>query len=266
MKKEIPLDKEMAKSKEKYFYISSLAKGLKILELLAEKGDLSVTEVAKQLGINRAASHRFISTLRELGYVQKDEHSQYGLTFKVFELGMKVVNRFEFMREAPPFMQKLASLYNETVNFACLDGEDVVQLDKIDSKEILRIDTPAGSRVPAYCTALGKAILAFLPQEELASYLKNVSLRPLTPNTITSKKKLKIELDRVRSKGVAVDNEELSLGLRCVSAPILDHSDYPRYAMSVSGVAIRMTPVKIKQIQEGVRKVCEEFSSRLRGD
>jgi len=266
MKKEIALDKDIAKSKEKYFYISSLAKGIKVLELLAENGDLSVTEVAKQLGINRAASHRFISTLRELGYVEKNDHSQYGLTFKIFELGMKVVNRFEIRRAAPPFMQKLASLYNETINFACLNGEDVVHLDKIDSKEILRIDAPVGGRAPAYCTALGKSILAFLPQEELASYLKNVSLRPLTPNTITSKKKLKQELDRIRSNGVAVDNEELSLGLRCVGAPILDHSGYPRYAMSVSGVAIRMPSLKIKQIQEGVRKVCEEFSSKLRGD
>lgn len=264
-KREIVLDKDITKAKEKYFYISSLAKGIKVLELLAEKSDLSVTDVAKQLGINRAASHRFISTLRELGYVEKNVYSKYGLTFKIFELGMKVVNRFEIRRAAPPFMQKLASLYNETVNFACLDNEDVVHIDKIDCKAILRIDSPVGSRVPAYCTALGKSILAFLPQEELASYLKNVSLKPLTPNTITSKKKLKQELDRVRSKGVAVDNEELSLGLRCVGAPILDHSGYPRHAMSVSGVAIRMPPVKIKQIQEGVRNVCEEFSSRIGG-
>jgi DNA-binding IclR family transcriptional regulator len=179
-KREIVLDKDITKAKEKYFYISSLAKGIKVLELLAEKGDLSVTDVAKQLGINRAASHRFIFTLRELGYVEKNDHLQYGLTFKIFELGMKVVNRFEIRRTAPPFMQKLASLYNETVNFACLD------------------------------------------------------------------------------------NEELSLGLRCVGAPILDHSGYPRYAMSVSGVAIRMPPVKIKQIQEGVRKICSEFSSKLK--
>jgi DNA-binding transcriptional ArsR family regulator len=104
----------MPVSGEKYFFIGSLAKGIKIMELLAEQKQLTVSGVAKLLGSNRAASHRFLATLRELGYVEKDEEDRYRLTFKVFELGMKVANRFEIRQIARPLMQELALAFRET--------------------------------------------------------------------------------------------------------------------------------------------------------
>ncbi|TET84544.1 MAG: IclR family transcriptional regulator [Anaerolineales bacterium] len=251
------------KRKDKYFFLSTLARGLKVVELLAEEGELSVSEVAARLGLNRTCSHRYLATLKETGYAQQNEERRYRLTFRIFELGMKIADMFSIRQEALPYMHGLASQYNETVNFACLDGTEIIHIEKVDSKEILRIDLPLGSRAPAYCTALGKAILAFLPQEELDKYLEAVELKPRTSNTITSKEKLKAELERVREQAVAIDNEEFAIGHRCVGAPILDRLGYPQYAISVSGVAMRMPQERVEEIKEGIRSVCAKLSSNL---
>jgi len=253
----------MKNTKKKYFHIYSLEKGTKVLELLAEKGELSVTKVAELLGLNRTGSHRFLSTLRELGYVEKNQENRYQLSFKILELGMKMANRFEIRREARPYMQQLSLAFRETVNLGLREGLDILHLDKIDSLEILRMDTPVGSRAPAYCTALGKASLAFLPQNELDILLNGVKLKAYGPNTITSKKKLRQELEKIRNQGYAIDDEELAYGLRCVAAPIFDHTGLARYSISVAGPAMRITEKRMQQIQKTVRKVCSELSRRM---
>ncbi len=248
---------------KQYFFISSLGKGLQILELLAEKHALTVSEAARHLDTNRAGSHRFLATLRELGYVEKDEEERYRLTFRLVELGMKVVNRHEILRIARPYLLELSGAFNETVNLGHFDRGDVLHLDKIDSKEILRMDSEIGSRAPAYCTALGKAVLAFLTEEELADYLKNVKLKPHGPNTITSRRRLRSEIEQIRNRGYAVDDEELAAGLRCVSAPVFDHTDRAFYAVSVSGPAMRMTPERIKTMLPLVTETCGRLSEKL---
>jgi DNA-binding IclR family transcriptional regulator len=255
----------MKNPRKKYFHINSLEKGTSVLELLAEKGALSVTKVAEHLGLNRTGSHRFLATFRELGYVEKNQDNRYQLTFKMLELGMKMANRFEIRREARSYMQELSLAFRETVNLGFRDGLDVMHLDKIDSLEILRMDSPVGSRAPAYCTALGKACLAFLPQNELDVLLDGVKLKPYGPHTITSKKRLRQELEKIRNQGYAIDNEELAYGLRCVAAPIFDHTGLPRYSISVAGPAMRLTEKRMQQVQKTVRKVCSELSRRMGG-
>ena len=255
----------MQRSGKKYFHINSVEKGIRVLELLAEKGELSVTKVAQDLGLNRTGSHRFLATLRELGYVEKNQSGRYQLTFRVLEMGMKMANRVEIRREARPYMQELSLDYRETVNLGFRDGMDILHLSKIDSLEILRMDSPLGSRAPAYCTALGKACLAFLPQTELAALIDGVELKPHGPNTITSKKKLLQALEKVRGRGYAVDNQELAHGLRCVAAPVFDHTNRPRYSISVAGPAMRFSEKRVQKIQKSVRRVCRDLSQRLGG-
>jgi DNA-binding IclR family transcriptional regulator len=253
----------MPVANKKYFYISSLAKGLKVLELLVDKQELSVSEVAKALGFNRASSHRFLATLMDLGYVEKSTDNRYRLAFKVMEMGLMMANRIEVRQVARSYMQKLSASFNETVNLGYFDGRDILHIDKIDSREILRIDSPLGSRAPAYCTALGKVLLAFLPPEELNTFLAGVKLKPHGPNTITSRKKLLEELNVIREQHVAVDDEELSAGLRCVASPIFDHTGRANYAISISGPLVRHTFERIAQIQISVREVCGEISEKL---
>jgi DNA-binding IclR family transcriptional regulator len=253
----------MISKKKKYYQIASLEKGIKIIELLAEQKALTVTEVANILDTNRAGSHRFLATLRDLGYVKKNDDNRYQLTFRIFEMGMKVARRYEIRQEAPKFMQELSTAFKETVNLGFLEGRDILHLDKIESSEILRIDAPVGSKTPAYCTALGKAILAHLPPDELQTYLSNTRLVTHGPNTIVSKKKLRKQLKKTCLQGYALDDEELAEGLRCVAAPVFDHTGQSRYALSVSFPTMRLPIDKIDKVQSKIKEVCKRLSVRL---
>lgn len=253
----------MSPAKKKYYQISSLEKGIKILELLASQNALSVSQTAVHLGINRAAAHRFLLTLRDLGYVEKNEDNRYQLTFRLLEMGTKIANRFEIRREARRFMQELSKAFKETVNLGFYDGKEILHLEKIDSSEILRIDAPLWSKTPAYCTALGKAILAHLSEDELNEYLSCTRLVPHGPNTIVSKKKFREELKKTLALGYAVDDEELAPGLRCVAAPVFDHNGQVRYALSISSPSVRLTLDTVKHVQLKVKDVCRQLSERL---
>jgi DNA-binding IclR family transcriptional regulator len=158
-------------------------------------------------------------------------------------------------------MQGLFDTFRESVNLGYLNGLEILHLDKINSVEILRIDTPMGDSAPAYCTALGKAILSQMSDEELNNYFSHVQLKPYGPNTILTKKQLRQDLKDTRTRGYALDNEELSPGLSCVGAPIFDHTTRARYAISISGPTSRMTMDRIDEMQEELRRICAKLSS-----
>ena len=257
-KKQVPIESE-----SKYFFIRSFAKGIKVLELLSDNEFLTVTQVARLMDINRASSHRFLSTLKELGYADKDDNSRYYLTFKVIELGMKVLDRFEIRKIARPFLQELSNKFNETINLGYFNGEEVLTIDKIDSTEILRMDAGIGGGEPAYCTSLGKAILAFLPDQQLEKYLQETELIPFTSNTVISVDKLRAELMLIKENGYSIDDEELSVGLRCVGAPLFDHNRRANYAISLSGPSIRMGSKKIEEMTRELKKICQILSGKM---
>jgi DNA-binding IclR family transcriptional regulator len=224
---------------------------------------MSAARMAVHLETSRAASHRFLTTLRDLNYVEKTEEGRFRLSFKVLELGMKKLDGFEIRHIAHPFMQEIALAFGETVNLGHWDGHAIVHLDKINSTEILRLDVGMGAAAPAYCTGLGKAILAFLNDRELEAYLKSVTLKALSPKTITSRKRLRADIADIRRRGYAVDDEELSLGLRCVAAPVFDYTGLPSYALSVSGPTQRMTKEKIDAIQTKLVPLCRKISRQI---
>jgi len=236
---------------------------MKVLELLSDNEALTVSQVAKLMNINRASSHRFLCTLKELGYADKDASARYFLTSKVIELGMKVLDRFEIRKIARPFLQELSAKFNETINLGYFNGKEILTIDKIDSTEILRMDAGIGGGEPAYCTSLGKAILAFLPDIQLDEYLHALEITTFTPNTITSKDKLKKELRQIKENGYSIDDEELSVGLRCVGAPLFNHGGQTLYAMSISGPSIRMGSKRIEEMQRELKKICQNLSGTM---
>lgn len=249
---------------KKYFHIGSLAKGIKVLETLAAQGALSVSQVAKVCGYNRAGAHRFLATLRELGYVQQNSSGQYELTFKLLELALQLSTRFEIRKSARGFMQQLSARHKETINLGFLENGDVIHLEKIDSPELLRMDPGIGSRAPAHCTALGKAILAFLPEERLQLFFQSAAMTRMTPNTVTDANRLYEQLEAIRQRGCATDEEELCIGLRCIAVPIFDDQEHPRYSISISGPAFRMTDARIEDMEPDLLRVGRELSKRLR--
>lgn len=249
---------------KKYFFINSLKKGIDVLELLAEHSELSVSQTAKALGYNRAGAHRFLSTLKELGYVDQTRNGNYELTFKILELGTKLASRFEIRKTALSFMQELSRKYKETINLGFLEGVDVVHLEKINSPEILRIDSEIGSRAPAQQTALGKAILAFLPEADLESFLTQAHWDQATPKSITSRDNLLQELRTIQTQGYALDDEELCLGLRCIAVPIFDQGGHPRYSISISGPSTRMPSRRMQEMELDMLRIGKVLSESLK--
>jgi DNA-binding IclR family transcriptional regulator len=253
-------------TEKKYYNIASLEKGIRILELLATHGELSVSEAARLMETNRAGSHRFISTLKDLGYVEKNSGNKYQPTLKIMALAQKVANRFEIRRLAKPYMHQLSMMYKETINLGLFKNQEIIHIDKIDSLEVLRMDSALGDKAPAYCTGLGKSILAFLPDHELTYYLNKVERRPLAPNTITDRDEFLAELARIRQNRYAIDDEEMSIGLRCIAAPIFDHKQYPAYAISISGPAMRLTHRALENMKAEILKVSDELSHKMGSD
>ena len=160
-------------------------------------------------------------------------------------------------------MKELAVFSNETVNLGYLDGIEIMYIDKIITQEVLRMEFARGSRLPAQCSAMGKAALAFRPNEELEKLIPSISFVAQTPHSIISPESLREELEQIRKNGFAIDDEEYALGVRCVAAPIFNHSGPTRYAISVAGPTARMTHKKIEELKRKVPETCKDLSRRM---
>lgn len=252
----------MADKKKAYYKISTLEKGLQVIELLARNNRMSVTEVANRLGQNRSASHRFLATLRELGYVHRDNRSRYRLSLKLFELANCIDDIDEVRSITRSFMRELSAAHGETVNLGRLEDDHVIIIDTVLGTEVIKFDSRIGDRSPVHTLAMGKAILSFRPEAEQDAYIEKAEFTPLTEKTITSKADFKAELIKTRNRGYAVDDEEWCLGLRCVSIPVFNQ-DHPSYAISVSGPASRMTPEKIDMLRGELLLVSKSLANKF---
>jgi DNA-binding IclR family transcriptional regulator len=253
----------MGQEKKPYYKLGTLEKGFKILELLCGRDGMTVSEVAAEEGLQRSTSHRFLASLKELGYLVQDANSHYKCSLKLFELGMKTVNALEIKQVARPYLKELSGIYGETINLGYWNGFDIIYLDKIESSAIIRMDLAVGRRIPIYCTAMGKSIFAFLPDSHQKEILRTITLKPLGPKTITSKKLLKVELGKIRERGFAIDDEELSADVRCVAAPVFDHRSLPIYSLSIAGPSIRIKPSMFEKMGGDVARFAKALSKSL---
>jgi IclR family transcriptional regulator, pca regulon regulatory protein len=174
--------------------------------------------------MSMGTAHRYLLTLRELGYVaQSGEDRKYRLTWKVLSLGFSVFNGLELRKRVLPYMIQMTKEMSLTTHCAILDDTEIVYIEKVRSKDVVDLDLTVGSRLPAYCTAMGKTILAFMGESQSREIISRSSLIPHTPFTITSKRALLKELETIRQRGFAVSNQELMVGLRTLAAPIFSH-------------------------------------------
>jgi IclR family pca regulon transcriptional regulator len=210
-------------------YSQSLQRGLAILSSFQSgRPLLGVSELGRDVGLSRSTTHRYVATLVALGYLQQDPASRkYRLGPRVLDLGFSAINSMELREVAGPHLRELSDETGYTVNMAILDDLDIVYVDRCRSSQAgqreIDLNLHIGSRLPAYCTSLGKVLLAFLPGDERAGRLDRIGFARRGPNTITSRQALVTELERVREQGYAVNNEELAYGLRSIAAPVLSH-------------------------------------------
>jgi IclR family pca regulon transcriptional regulator len=206
-------------------YSQSLERGLAILTCFTpERPVLGIANIADELGMSRSTTHRYVITLLQLGYLEQDASRKYRLGLKVTDLGMSALNATGLREHAHPYLDELRQRTGYTVSLAVLDGPEILYVDRARSlrrgQSEIELGLAPGSRLPAYCTAMGKLLLANLPEREQGELLASMKLTKRGPNTITSKQALRDELDEVREESFAVNDEELAPELHSIAVPV----------------------------------------------
>jgi IclR family KDG regulon transcriptional repressor len=245
--------------------VQSVERSLSILEVLSDYSEgLGVTDISEKVGLHKSTVYRLLSTLMHTDYVTQDEETnKYRITFKLYELGSKKMRKMDILSASKLYSKKLMESVNEVVHIVVREGNRIVYIDKVEADNTIRMASTIGKRSPMYCTSVGKAILAYLPEEEVEEVWNNSRIERYTLNTKTRLEDLKKELEIVREKGYAIDNEENEPGVRCVGAPIFNRFGEIEGAISVSGPTIRMTDEKIDTIALEVLKYAELISKEL---
>ncbi|MCL4487741.1 MAG: IclR family transcriptional regulator [Chloroflexi bacterium] len=243
----------------------SVTRGLAVLEYLASADvpkDLAV--ISHELGMAKSTTFRFLSTLVEQGYVrQEPDVGRYYLGSKVTWLAAKFLDRLEVRQAARPALDALAKETGETVHLAILDQDMVVYIDKIDGQQSVRMASRIGYRMPVHSTSLGKVLLSDFPESEWRRYASQVGLKAYTENTIVEPDLFFRELRQVRAHDYAVDNVENEAGIRCIAAPIRDHTGKVVAALSISGWTLSMTATRVNDLVPLIRQASSAISRQL---
>jgi len=245
--------------------IQSIDRALQVLELFSlEKPEWGVTEISKALNIYKSNVHNILSTFAEKGFVKKDSKTdKYKLGIKFFELGSVVIKNMDLRKIAHPYIEKLSKEFNETVHLGVLDKGRVVSIEREESDKGLCSHIEIGRRAPLHCTAVGKAIMAYLSEEEINLIIKEKGLEKFTENTIATKEGLENEFKKIRKQGYTIDNMEHEEGVRCVASSIRDYSGGVIASMSVSGPAFRINENNMFVIAKKVKEYCDCISEEM---
>lgn len=247
------------------YRVQVLDRALAALEVLANSSsECSLAEICSTLKLHKSTVHRLMMVLEQHRLVEKNvDTGRYRLGLKLYEFGSKAFGAIDLRRQAKPYLDRLQREISETVFFCMLEDGQVFYIEKIESQQSVRTACTVGSRAPAYCTAVGKAMLAELPDAEVNEIIRRWGLKAITPNTITTPAALKAELRAIRARGYAIDNEEKEPGLCCLSAPVRSDTGKLWAALSVSGPAFRVTKERIPEIGRAVMQAAAELSYEL---
>lgn len=223
-------------------FVQSLERGLAVIKAFGpERSRLTLTEVAQATGLARAVARRFLLTLAALGYVRTDGR-EFSLRPRVLELGYAYLSGLTLTEIAQPFVEELVAVVHESSSISVLDGRDVVYVVRVPTSRIMTVAISIGTRFPAYCTSMGRVLLAGRPEGELDRYLADVELVAHTKRTVTDRAELRRILDDVRRQGYALVKQELEDGLVSIAVPIRDRAGAVVAAMNVSANAMRVDP------------------------
>lgn len=256
----------MAKKEKSEYLIQSVSHALDLLEQFHDEVDeLGVTELSKRLQLHKNNVFRLLATLESRGYIEQNKVTEnYRLGLKTLELGQTFVKQMGLLRQSRPILEEVVRECNETSYVAILKDFNIIYLDVVETDLTVRVVPRVGSRLPSYCTAAGKVQIAHLSDEEIDEYFPTRELKPLTANTITDREELKKQLKQVAEQGYAIDDEELDVGVRCVSAPIRDYTRRIVGALSISGPAMRLSLERLeKELIPLAIKSADEISTKL---
>lgn len=235
------------------------------LELLGENGSMGLMEVSAALGLNKSTVHRVLNSLIYMGYARQNaESGKYELTFKVVDLAYKVMERVDILRILRPHLRRLVDLTGETVHCVEQDGVDAVYIDKVTShSNSVQMVFHIGSRIPLYCSGVGKAIMADLAEGDMRELWQQSDVERRTPYTITDFDEMLRCLEEIRSSGYALDNEESESGVRCIAVSLPRFHGCSRYAFSISAPVNRMDNDRLKELAGVILETKENILKEL---
>ena len=236
-----------------------------ILEAFTWLGpELGVTDISRALDLKKATAHRLLASLRRRGIIAQDPSTRrYRLSMKLWELGTMAASQVDWVDRVKPYLQQLTDRSGETTHLAVLNDGQVLYVDKVESPRSLRMPSQVGRRLPVHCTGVGKALIAYLPDEVLQGLIARRGLVSYTRNTITDLDELRAELARTRERGFTVDNEEIEEGLVCIGAAVRDQTAHVVAAISIAGPSSRLRPETIGDHARDVVEMANAMSATL---
>jgi DNA-binding IclR family transcriptional regulator len=247
------------------YQLQSLDRAVAVLDLLGEsEGPLGLADVCERMALHKSTAHRALMVLERCGLIERTPENRFRLGLKLYELGSRAVEQIDLRARVHPWFRRLSVQVGETVHLGVLQKTSVVYLDKVEpNNRRVWLASRIGTSNPVYCTAMGKAMLAFLPEDAAAEIIGKIRFTRFTHRTLMTPEALMRSLDRVRRRGYAIDDEEVEDGVRCIGAPILGESGHPMAAVSVSGPTSRITQQSVPGIAEHLMRCCREISASL---
>jgi IclR family KDG regulon transcriptional repressor len=254
----------MTNSQKRTYNITALQRGLRLLQLFSDSPQgLAAKEVAGRSRLPVSTVHRFLANLEASGFLNCSGDGVYRLGIACFAIGQAALGQLDIRRVSLPYLQELNQQTRETTHLTVRHGLSAVYLEKLDSPEQLRIHSRIGAAVPLYCTAVGKVMLAYMPDDERKKVLPQLALKRLTPHTVGNLQELEAELYRVRKNGYACDLEENELHIRCIAAPIWDHAGCVNASLSITAPMVRMVAARIRQLAPLIQSAGLQISREL---
>jgi DNA-binding IclR family transcriptional regulator len=252
-------------SREQKSIIQSLDRGLQLLEIISlAKEPMGLPELADMLEVDRSTVHRLLSTLQRRNYVIQDaQNKRYSLGMRVIELSRRALDSINFRAIAKPYLKKLSKETGESTNLFILTNDHAVCVDYEASSSPLAVSNDIGIIYIMHATAGGKVLLAFMPENLSQKIIKGSPITSFTPRTITDANSLQMHLLQIREQGYALDDEERYIGVRCIAAPIFDHTRKAVAGISMSGPASRVTLDRVRELSKFVVQNAEDISAAL---
>ena len=255
----------MAGEKEDKNPVQSAERIFQVLEMLADNGEMGLMEISAALGLHKSTVHRLLMSLIYMGYAKQDEATQkYMLTYKLVNMAGKILDRTDILQIARPYMERLSDISGETVHLVQREGNHILYIYKIEAKVgSIRMVSHVGMVHPMYCSGVGKAIMATLPEKEVKQIWNESVIEKKTDKTIVRLEEMIKALEEVRKCGYALDDEENEEGVRCIASSLRGYGKTVKYAFSISGPVSRMTKERVEELSVDVKRVQSELSKEL---
>jgi IclR family pca regulon transcriptional regulator len=247
-------------------FMASLARGLVVIQAFTpQMPQMTISQLSLRTGLSRAAVRRCLYTLCKLGFAGSDETQRYSLRPKMLTLANTYTASSTLANAAQPILERMSATHGESFSVATLDGDDIVYIARSSVTRVMSVDLHIGSRLPAFCTSMGRVLLAYLPQDQLEAYFARVQFTQFTAKTMTSQEKLRLALRNVRRNGYALCDQEFEVGLRSIAVPVQAPNGRVVATVNLSGHAPRMPMLEMQtRFLPPLRAAAQELSAFLR--